>query len=160
MEVDGGNDGAVISANRQGDDTGGADADANADADAADAKGIGEESERARGNGGGGEGKSGTGGAEDTPSPPRDRSSKRARVVVGAVPGEEIRPVAAPVQEPFLEVPEVSEADVGKMVISETGEGTLTGVVESFAESGNGLGVWAIRCVMGGVVGVAVAAFC
>lgn len=68
--------------------------------------------------------------------------------MVGAIPGEEIRPVAAPVQEPFLEVPEVSEADVGKMVISETSQGTLTGVVESFAESKDGLGVWSIRLVL------------
>lgn len=98
-----------------------------------------------------GAGESGAGGAEDAPSPAPGRSNKRARVVVGAVPGEEIRPVAAPVQEPFLEVPEVSEADVGKMVISETSEGTLTGVVESFAESEDGLGVWSIRWVVGGV---------
>lgn len=65
--------------------------------------------------------------------------------MVGALPGEEIRPVAAPIREPCLEVPEVSEADVGKMVISETSGGTLTGVVESFAESEGGLGVWTIR---------------
>lgn len=93
-------------------------------------------------------GESRMGGAEGAPSPPPGRSSKRARVVVGAIPGEEIRPVAAPVQEPFLEVPEVSEADVGKMVISETSGGTLTGVVESFAETEDGLGVWTIRWVV------------
>lgn len=58
---------------------------------------------------------------------------------------EVIRPVAAPVQEPTLEIPEVSEADVGKMVLSETSGGTLTGVVEKFSEGHDGLGVWSIR---------------
>lgn len=56
----------------------------------------------------------------------------------------DIRPVAAPVGEPSLEIPDVSEADVGKMVLSETRAGILTGVVESFAER-NGLGVWLIK---------------
>lgn len=58
--------------------------------------------------------------------------------------GPAIRPVAALMGEPALEIPEVSEADVGKMVLSETSAGTLTGVVESFLES-DGLGVWSIR---------------
>lgn len=59
---------------------------------------------------------------------------------------EVLRPVAAPVQEPGLEIPEVSEADVGKKVLSETCLGTLTGVVEKFVER-DGLGVWSIRWV-------------
>lgn len=82
-------------------------------------------------------------------SPPSDGSRKRVRtvVVVGAPPGEEIRPVAAAVPEPLLQVPEVSEADVGKLVLSETGAGTLTGVVEAFEETEDGLGAWTIRWV-------------
>lgn len=59
---------------------------------------------------------------------------------------EAIRPLAAPVPEPGLEIPEVSEADVGKMVLSETGRVTLTGVIEKFVER-DGLGVWSIRWV-------------
>lgn len=59
---------------------------------------------------------------------------------------EVIRPVGSPVQEPALEIPEVSEADVGKFLLSETMSGALTGVVEKFTER-NGLGVWSIRCV-------------
>ncbi|CBJ48306.1 hypothetical protein Esi_0002_0025 [Ectocarpus siliculosus] len=86
-------------------------------------------------------------------SPPSDGSRKRVRtvVVVGAPPGEEIRPVAAAVPEPLLQVPEVSEADVGKLVLSETGAGTLTGVVEAFEETGDGLGAWTIRYENGDV---------
>ncbi|CAN0493790.1 unnamed protein product, partial [Ectocarpus sp. 12 AP-2014] len=86
-------------------------------------------------------------------SPPSDGSRKRVRtvVVVGAPPGEEIRPVAAAVPEPLLQVPEVSEADVGKLVLSETGAGTLTGVVEAFEETEDGLGAWTIRYENGDV---------
>lgn len=59
---------------------------------------------------------------------------------------EVIRPVGSPIQEPALAIPEVSGADVGKLLLSETMSGALTGVVEKFTER-NGLGVWSIRCV-------------
>ncbi|CAN0289125.1 unnamed protein product [Ectocarpus fasciculatus] len=79
------------------------------------------------------------------------RKKVRTVVVVGAPPGEEIRPVAAAVPEPLLQVPEVSKADVGKLVLSETGAGTLTGVVEGFEETEDGLGAWSIRYENGDV---------
>lgn len=76
------------------------------------------------------------------------RSRKRPKVSGGQeekrVGKKRIRPVPVPVYEPELEIPEVSEADVGKMVLSETSAGILTGVVERFSER-NGLGVWSIR---------------
>ncbi|CAN0157441.1 unnamed protein product, partial [Ectocarpus sp. 4 AP-2014] len=86
-------------------------------------------------------------------SPLSDGSRKRVRTVfvVGAPPGEEIRPVAAAVPEPLLQVPEVSEADVGKLILSETGAGTLTGVVEAFEETEDGLCAWTIRYENGDV---------
>lgn len=49
-------------------------------------------------------------------------------------------------EEPPLQIPEVSDADVGKVVLSETKAGTLTGVVEAFVERGD-IGVWKIRWV-------------
>ena len=120
-----------------------------ADADAGGNGGCGAEL-AAEGIGGGkdaGGPRSGDGAPEDASSRPQGRSSKRARVVVGAIATEEIRPVSAPIPEPVLQVPEVSGADVGKLVISETSDGTMTGVVESYAETEEGLGVWTVRWV-------------
>lgn len=76
------------------------------------------------------------------------RSRKRPKVKRGheeeRVRKKTIQPEPVAVCEPDLEIPEVSEADVGKMVLSETSAGILTGVVERFWER-NGLGVWSIR---------------
>lgn len=79
---------------------------------------------------------------DDTASVASLQGSSRKRSKLKEV----IRPVGSPVQEPALEIPEVSEADVGKLILSETMSGTLTGVVEKFTER-NGLGMWSIRCV-------------
>lgn len=77
----------------------------------------------------------------EAPSSPggKNNNNKRRKIAV-----EKIRPVSSPIEDPALEIPEVSKADVGKMVLSETVAGTLTGVVEKFVEQ-NGLGVWSIR---------------
>lgn len=105
------------------------------------------------GSGGGGKGEGGdaiAGAGVDAVADASKRKPERATAPTGKGrkrrKAEAIRPLAAPVPEPGLEIPEVSEADVGKMVLSETGCGTLTGVIEKFVER-DGLGIWSIRWV-------------
>lgn len=111
--------------------------------------GAGARAEGSKRSHGGGEGEGESGAPEgDAGSQEEQKEEQLAapkkKAKVAEVAEEEIRPVAAPVRELALEVPQVSEADVGKMVLSETSDGALTGVVEGFTEE-DGLGVWSIR---------------
>lgn len=102
--------------------------------------------------GGGGRGRNGNGnrisGKGDAEIDTSDSNASSSRSRKRRKVSKALRPLAAPVQDPVLEIPEVSEKDVGKMVLSETNGGTLTGIVEKFIET-DGLGVWTIRYVSG-----------